>query len=98
MVVVKSVRVRNTPFGVESEALITAANGDHVSARDLGLLTISYVKSVTPVTWDHIAGAAAVDNPGSIGNDVALQLYSLTANKDSLVAAGSVDWVIVAVQ
>lgn len=98
MVVVKSVITKRTEKGIESEAVITAKDGDVVSAADLGLSHINYVKSIIPTVAGNIPGAAAVANPGSMGNSVTLTLYSLTANSDSLVAAGSVDWVITAVQ
>jgi len=83
---------------IESEASITAADGDTVSASDLELEYISYMKSVTPLTDGHVAGAAVVTNPDSVGNDVTLTLYSLTANSDSLVSANSVDWMLQTVQ
>ena len=98
MVEVKSVNVRTTERGIESEAVITAANGDVVTAADIGLSHINYVKSIVPMVAGNVPGAAAVANPGSVGNSVTLTLYSLTANEDSLVAAGSTDWVITAVQ
>jgi len=98
MVTVKQVVTRTTEKGVESNAVITAADGDKVTAADLGLHHINIVTAVTPATAGHVAGAAVVTNPGSAGNDVTLTLYSLTANSDSLVAAGSVDWVITAIQ
>jgi len=99
MVTVKEVHAYPRPDGgIESEAIITAANGDKVYASDLGLNYISYIKEVRPLVEGHIAGASPVTNPGSYGNYATLTLYSLTANSDSLVAAGSVDWLIVAVQ
>jgi len=99
MVTVKSLHTfRREDGAVEAEAVITAANGDNVNASDLGLNYISYVKSVQPATDGHVAGAAVVTNPDSIGNYVTLTLYSVAAGGDSLVPAGSVDWVITAVQ
>lgn len=83
---------------IESESVITAADGDTVTANELGLQHISYVKGVAPRSSGHVAGAAAITNPDSIANDVTLTLYSLTANSDSLVSAGSVDWLITTVQ
>jgi len=99
MVVVKSVKVTPREDGtIESVAVVTVANGDKVTSGDLGLAYISVVKAVTPTVAGHVLGGAAVTNPGSVNNDVTLTLYSLTANADSLVAAGSADWVIVAEQ
>ena len=99
MVTVKSVKTfRREDGSVESEAVITAADGDTIVASDLELLYISYIKSVQPLASGHVAGAATVTNPDSVGNSATLTLYSLTANADSLVAAGSVDWLITAVQ
>lgn len=99
MVTVKSVHVHARDDGaLESEAIITAANGDTIKASDLDLEYISYIKSIVPLVVGHVPGAAVVANPDSVNNSATLTLYSLTANADSLVAAGSVDWLIVAVQ
>ncbi len=99
MVVVKSVKVTPLPDGtIESTAVVTVANGDKVTSGDVGLAYISAIKAVIPTTAGHVLGGAEITNPGSVNNEVTLTLYSLTANADSLVAAGSADWIIVAAQ
>jgi len=99
MVSVGEVRTIQHKDGVvESETKVTAANGDTITASDLELLYISYIKSVQALSSGHVAGATPVTNPDSVNNSADLELYSLTANSDSLVASGSVDWLVVAVQ
>jgi hypothetical protein len=97
MVTVKSVNVRRRDDGkVETEARITAASGDTITAADLELNTIEIVKSVIPEVADHVVTGVTVTNPGSYGNSFTLKAYTLTAG--SLVTeAGSIDWAIVAI-
>jgi len=101
MVSVTGVEVRTKlerDGAVESQAVVTASDGDTITADDLELLTISYISSVNPQSSGHVSGATPITDAGSVGNSADLELYSLTADGDSLVAAGSVDWVITAVQ
>jgi len=91
-------RLQHIDGAVESEAQVTAADADTITAADLELLYISYVKSVQGQETGHVAGATPVTSPDSPGNSADLELYSLTADSDSLVAASSVDWVVTAIQ
>lgn len=97
MVTVTSVQTYERPDGkIESEAQVTAASGDTITAGELELNTIEFIKSIEPITGDHVVTAKSVANPGSLNNSMTFTAYTLTAG--SLVtAAGSVDWTIVVV-
>jgi len=98
MVEVKWVRQTPVEGEVEATALVVAKDGDEIKASDLGLKYISYVKAVTPLVAGHVPGAPVVNNPDSVGNSFVVHLYSITANSDSVVPAGSIESVVVAVQ
>ena len=97
MVTVKSVNVRKREDGrIESEARITAASGDTITAADLELNTIEMVKSIIPEVRNHVVTGYSVTNPGSYGNSMTFTAYTLSGG--SLTAeAGSIDWIFTVV-
>lgn len=97
MVTVKSVHTyTRTDKKVVSESVITAASGDTISAGDLQLNTIEYIKSIEPITGNHVVTAKSVTNPGSLNNTMTFTAYTLSAGSLT-TEAGSVDWTVVAV-
>jgi len=97
LVSVKSVNAYARPDGkIESEAVVTAASGDTITASDAVLRTIELVKSIVPLVSDHVVTGAGVTNPGSYGNSMTFTAYTLSAGSLT-TEAGSIDWAITVV-
>jgi len=97
MVTVKSVNVRKRDDGkVETEARITAASGDTITAANLELNTIEMVKSIIPEVGDHVVTGVSITNPGSYGNSMTFTAYTLSGGSLT-TEAGSIDWIFTVV-
>jgi len=97
LVSVKSVNAYARPDGkIESEAVVTASSGDTITASDVALRTIEFVKGVTPLVSDHVVTGVSVTNPGSYGNSMTLKAYTLSGGSLT-TEAGSIDWAITVV-
>lgn len=69
---------------LESEAVVTAGDGDQITAGDLDLSSIDYVNVSAagrgPGAGDDGVAAASIHNPGTAANSLTVQIASLTGS------------------